>query len=166
MWTPRTIWPAPPGASCSLSTSIANCKSLVKPAGVRMPKFFGSSSSDMSTIVPAGCMTFSLEPEQLFGVAAGEGCDGRCVKAFDARNVADGIKIRHVIGIIGAHDDVVGAEHTDQFGKLVRREHHRVDIDAFEIRGRRLRQRAMGIRTCAPGMIDTARIPAEIAAAM
>ena len=44
--------PAPPGASCSLSTSIANCMSLVNPAGVRMPKFFGSRSRLMSTILP------------------------------------------------------------------------------------------------------------------
>src|SRR5207249_2481120 len=41
---------APPGASCSLSTSISNCMSFVNPAGVRMAKFFGSSSRLMSTI--------------------------------------------------------------------------------------------------------------------
>src|SRR5262249_8011250 len=50
MCTPRTIWPAPPGASCSLSTSISNCMSFVNPTGVRIAKFFGSSSRLMSTI--------------------------------------------------------------------------------------------------------------------
>src|ERR1700733_9599827 len=54
MWTPRTIWPAPPGASCSLITSISNCMSFLNPAGVRMAKFFGSSSRLISTMVALG----------------------------------------------------------------------------------------------------------------
>src|SRR5262249_27378360 len=36
--------------SCSLSTSISNCMSFVNPTGVRMAKFFGSSSRLISTI--------------------------------------------------------------------------------------------------------------------
>src|SRR6516165_10221211 len=51
MCTPRTIWPAPPGASCSLSTYISNCMSFLKPAGVRIAKFLGSSSRLMSMIL-------------------------------------------------------------------------------------------------------------------
>src|SRR4029077_20082883 len=51
MCTPRTICPAPPGASCSLRTSIANWRSFVKPAGVRIAKFRASSSRLMSTIL-------------------------------------------------------------------------------------------------------------------
>src|ERR1700722_1144590 len=54
MCTPRAIWPAPPGASCSLITSMANCMSLVNPAGVRIAKFFGSSSRLMSTMKKSG----------------------------------------------------------------------------------------------------------------
>src|SRR5215471_20012318 len=59
--TPRTIWPAPPGASCSLRISISNCMSFLKPAGVRMPKFLGSSSRLMSMILSiASDMTFLM----------------------------------------------------------------------------------------------------------
>ena len=42
--------PGAAGASCSLRTSISNCMSFLNPAGVRMPKFLGSSSRLMSMI--------------------------------------------------------------------------------------------------------------------
>jgi hypothetical protein len=50
---------APPGASCSLITSIANCMSFLNPAGVRIAKFFGSSSRLTSTILKFGGSTES-----------------------------------------------------------------------------------------------------------
>ena len=46
------------------------------------------------------------------------------------------------------------------------REHDGVDVDALEIRRRRLRQAAVAVRTRAPGVVDAARIGAEIAAAV
>jgi hypothetical protein len=50
MCTPRTICPAPAGASCSLSTSSWNCMSRLNPGGVRMANLESSSSRLMSTI--------------------------------------------------------------------------------------------------------------------
>ena len=56
-------------------------------------------------------------------------------RADSIRHMADRIVVRHVERIVGAHDDVVGAEHLDQILELVRREHDRVEIDlASDIR--------------------------------
>src|SRR5271156_2931737 len=71
--------------------------------------------------------------QQFFAVAAGERRDGRGIKTLHAGDVTDRIVFEHVERIIGAHDDMIGAEHADQFGKLVGREHYGVDIDALEI---------------------------------
>src|SRR2546430_9131920 len=46
------------------------------------------------------------------------------------------------------------------------REHHGVEVDFLQIMRRRLRQLAMRIRPRAPGVVDPARIGAEIAAAI
>ncbi len=48
----------------------------------------------------------------------------------------------------------------------MRREHHRVEVDFLEVVRGRLRQPGLTVRACAPGVIDAARIGAEIAAAV
>src|SRR5712692_6044134 len=63
--TPRTIWPAPSAASCSLRISIWNCRSFLKPAGVLMVNFESSSSRLMSMIFlmdNAMTLPFALRP--------------------------------------------------------------------------------------------------------
>ena len=91
-------------------------------------------------------------PQKLARVAAGDGCDGRGVEAVHGRDVADGIVVGHVKGIIRSHDDVVGAVEAHQLGELVGREHDGVEIDFLEVTGRRVRQIAVRIRARAPSM--------------
>lgn len=80
--------------------------------------------------------------------------------------MAERIVLRHVIGIIGAKQNVIGAECGYQRGELVRRENDGIDINALEISGRRLRQRAMAIGARTPGVVDAPGISAQISAAM
>jgi hypothetical protein len=61
---------------------------------------------------------------------------------------------------------VIGTERANELLELVRGEDHRIEVDLLETARRRLRQRAVGIRTRAPGMIDTAAIGRQVAAAM
>ena len=49
-------------------------------------------------------------PQQPARIAAGDGGDGRGIEAFDRGDMADRIEVGHVERIVGAHDDVVGAE--------------------------------------------------------
>ena len=81
-------------------------------------------------------------------------------------HMADRIVVRHVERIVGAHEDVVGAEHLHEIFELVRREHHRVEIDLLQVFGRRLGQLVGDVGARAPSVIDAARIAAEIAAAV
>ena len=62
----------------------------------------------------------NYSPKHPLGVAAGERGDGRGIEAVDGGDVAERIVLGHVVGIVGAHDDVVGAEHAHQLGELVR----------------------------------------------
>src|SRR5262249_23558351 len=107
-----------------------------------------------------------LNSQQLAGIAAGDGGDGRSVEAVRGRDVADRIVVGHVEGIVRSHDDMVGAVETHQLGELVGREYDGVEIDFLEIAGRRVRQVAVRIRARAPGVIDAAAVSGEIAAAV
>jgi hypothetical protein len=81
--------------------------------------------------------------------------------------MADRIVFQHVKGIVRAKDDAVGAIGLHQRLELMRRKDHRVEIDVPpQIGRRRLRQIAVSVRPCAPGVINTAGIGAEEAAAM
>src|SRR5262249_31908747 len=104
--------------------------------------------------------------QQLAGVAAGDGGDGRGVEVIRRGDVADRIVVGHVEGIVRSHDDVVGAVEAHQLGELMGREYDRVEINFLEIAGRRVRQVAVRIRARAPGVIDAAGVSGEIAAAV
>src|SRR5437762_13632262 len=80
--------------------------------------------------------------------------------------MAQWIVLRHVKGIIGAKQNVIGAECGYQRSELVRRENDGIDVNALEISRRRLRQRTMAIGARTPGVIDTPGISAQISAAM
>src|SRR6516164_8403779 len=97
----------------------------------------------------------ALQAEKLLGIASGQRRDGRGIETLNGRDIAERIILRHVIGVVGAEQDMVRAEQPHQCGELVRREHDRIDIDSVEICRRRLRQCAVTIGTRAPGMIDT-----------
>ena len=60
-----------------------------------------------------------LQPQQPLRVAARDRGDGRCVKALHPRDMPDRIVVRHVEGIVGAHDDAVGAVEPHQLGELI-----------------------------------------------
>src|SRR5262249_35928547 len=80
--------------------------------------------------------------------------------------MADRIIFGHDIGEVSSEEDMVRNKRARQRRELVGREHHRVYVDALEIRGWRLRQGAMAVGACTPGMIDATGIGAEISAAM
>ena len=86
-----------------------------------------------------------LQPQQLLGIAAGDSRNLGAVEFSDGNDMADGIVFRHVEGIIRSHDDAIAAEQLHQREKLVRREHHGVDVDLPEIGGGRLRQIAVRV---------------------
>src|SRR5215469_5211016 len=108
----------------------------------------------------------ALEAEKLLSIASGQRRDGRSVETLNGRNVAKRVILRHVIGVVGAEQDMVRAEHSHQRGELVRCEHHRIDIDSSEVIRGRLRQSTVTIGTRAPGMVDATGISAKISAAM
>src|SRR6516165_6301073 len=89
----------------------------------------------------------ALEAEQLLSIASGQRRDGRSVETLNGRNVAKRVILRHVIGIVGAEQDMIRAEHFHQRGELVRCEHHRIDIDSSEVIRGRPRQSTVTIGT-------------------
>ena len=80
--------------------------------------------------------------------------------------MADRIEFGQVEGVVGSHDDAFRAVEAHQLGELVRREHHRVEIDLPEVAGRRPRQIAVRIGARAPGVIDAAGIGRQVTAAV
>jgi hypothetical protein len=64
--------------------------------------------------------------------AAADGCD-RCRIQVRPADVADGIVVGHIEGIIGAHEDFVGAVELHNLLQLMRCEHHRVEVDLPEV---------------------------------
>ena len=105
-------------------------------------------------------------PNSLPRVAARDGGARGGVEAPGRDQMLDRVVIGHVVRIVGAHHHMVGPEGRDQRGKLLRREHHGVEIDLPEIARRRFRQAALRIAARPPGVVDAARIGAEKAAAM
>src|SRR5947209_20583355 len=69
-----------------------------------------------------------LQTERQGGIAAANGRHGPVIQ-LQACNVAEGVVLAHVEGIIRSHDDPVGTEDIDQIGKLVFGEHDRIKID-------------------------------------
>ena len=82
------------------------------------------------------------QPQKFLGIAAANGGRRRRVKA-GLNYVTNQIVVRHVERVVRAHDDFVDAEDADEFRQLMRREHDGVEVDALQIRGRRVRQLAM-----------------------
>src|SRR5262249_47021213 len=66
-------------------------------------------------------------------------------------------------GVVGTHQDVVGAIETNELLQLVRREHHRVEIQPLQICCGRMRQVAVGGGARTPGMVDAPRGAGKIA---
>src|SRR5262249_4966872 len=105
-------------------------------------------------------------PQHLFRVAADKRGARFLVKAVDRGDVADRIVVRHVEGIVSAHDDVVDSEGTDQRYQLYRGEDDGVDIDLLQIASWRFWQIGVTVRARAPGVVDASGVGAKIAAAM
>src|SRR5947209_4066340 len=106
-----------------------------------------------------------LQTERQGGIAAANGRQGSVIQ-LQACNVADGIVLAHIEGVVGAHDDPVGTEDVDEVGKLVFGEHDRIKIDLPEICRRRQREIAVSVRARPPGVIDPAGIGGEITTAV
>src|SRR5712691_4326892 len=54
------------------------------------------------------------QPQQSPRIAAGDGADGRLIEPLDRGDVPDRVVLRHVEGIVGTHDDAIGAEHAHE----------------------------------------------------
>ena len=60
----------------------------------------------------------ALQAEKLLGIASGQRRDGRGIETLNGRDMAERIVLRHVIGVVGAEQNVVRAEQSHQCGEL------------------------------------------------
>ena len=77
-----------------------------------------------------GGLVGALQTQQPLGVAAADARRRLTASRPAAADVADGVVVAHVEGIVGAHEDLVGAVEAHELLQLVRREHDRVEVDA------------------------------------
>ena len=84
----------------------------------------------------AGPQALIVQAENQSGVSAANGREGLLIQV-KAGDMSDRVILAHVEGIVGAHEDPIGAEDFDEVGELVFGEHDRVEIDLPQICCRR-----------------------------